>query len=204
MFSFALPGDLGDIGVLETGSRELHLRAFTPCTVASLSRQARSDAMEAHPGIACAVWRLGMTELRIAREWLVNDSRPAEKRTAHLFCELLVRLQAVGLARENSFGLKLPQTDLAEALGLSTVHMNRVLQALRASGLIDLQRQIVRVPNVTRLQAFAEFDPAYLQLGGSRPQAAARLLQKLEAEWSNHASPAVDIVQAAVSAPSCQ
>ncbi len=196
--SFALPGDLGDVQSLETGSRELQLRALTSCTVASISRQEFVGLIEAHPGIMRAMWRLALTELSIAREWLVNDSRPAEKRAAHLFCELLARLQAVGLARENSFELKLLQTDLAEALGISAVHVNRVLQGLRASELIDLQKHVVRVPDVARLQAFAEFGPAYLQLG-RRGQPAARVLQqRLAAEWSNRAASATNGVDAAI------
>ncbi|KAB1071633.1 Crp/Fnr family transcriptional regulator [Methylobacterium planeticum] len=165
--SLALPGDLCDIQALETGLRGLPLRALTPCTVASLPRSALTGLAAEHPGIARALWRLALAELSTAREWLVNDSRPAEKRMAHLLCELLVRLRAMGLAGESSFELKLSQVDLAEAIGISFVHVNRILQSLRSSALIELNRPVLSVPDVARLRAFAEFDPTYLQLGGA-------------------------------------
>ena len=184
--SFALPGDLCDVQGLDTGFRELHLRALTPCTVASIPRQALVDLIEVHPGIARAMGRAGTDRLSIACEWLVNDSRAAEKRAAHLFCELLARLHAVGLARENSIELKLTQVDLAEALGISFVHVNRVLQSLRSHGLIELQRHVLSVRNVARLQAFAEFDASYLHLTGGHSELAARgLQQRLVADWSH-------------------
>lgn len=179
IFSFALPGDLCDVRALETGSRELHLRALTPCMVASIPRQALVDLIEAHSGIARAMWKLALRELSIAREWLINDSHAAEKRAAHLFCELLVRLETVGLARGNSVELR--QADLAEALGISLVQVNRVLQSLRASELIDLQRHVLSVPDVARLQAFAEFNTAYLHL--TRRHSEPRPLTRCSSGW---------------------
>jgi CRP-like cAMP-binding protein len=188
--SFALPGDLCDLQVLETGSRGLPLRALTLCSVATIPRTALAGLIGAHPGIARALWRLALTELSTAREWLVNDSRPAEKRMAHLLCELLVRLQAVGLAGEAGFALKLSQVDLAEAIGVSFVHVNRILQSLRSSALIELQRHMLRVPDLARLHDFAEFDPTYLELGRANAQPAARALPQQQPQiWSRRDGP---------------
>jgi CRP-like cAMP-binding protein len=96
----------------------------------------------------------------------VNDSRPADKRLAHHFCELLVCLQAVGLAQKNSFEFHVSQSDLADALSVSLIHTNRTMQSLRSAGLIITRGYQVTIPDVARLKAFAEFDPGYLCLGG--------------------------------------
>jgi CRP-like cAMP-binding protein len=122
--------------------------------------------MKKHPGISRGMWSLTLMELSRAREWLVNDSRPADKRLAHHFCELLVCLQAVGLAQENSFEFRVSQPDLADALSVSLIHTNRTMQALRSAGLIITRDYQVTIPDVPQLKAFAEFDPGYLCLGG--------------------------------------
>ena len=90
------------------------------------------------------------------REWLVNlGTRRAPSRVAHLICGLLVRLRAVGLADFDSFDFPLTQVDLADTLGMSTVHMNRSLQDLRSAQLIELCRNRLTIPNSAKLEAFA-------------------------------------------------
>ena len=144
----------------------LRVSALTPCTVADFSRQTLRELMETHSGISRGMWSITLTELSRAREWLVNDSRPAAKRLAHHFCELLVCLQAVGLAQEDSFEFRVSQPDLADALSVSVIHTNRTMQALRGAGLIVTRGYQLVIPNVSRLKAFAEFDPGYLCLAG--------------------------------------
>ncbi|WP_336492937.1 Crp/Fnr family transcriptional regulator, partial [Methylobacterium nigriterrae] len=103
-----------------------------------------------YPGIGRAMWCVTHTELSLSRECLVNESRPAEKRLAHHYCELLVCLRAVGFASENSFELKLTQIDLADSLGISHVHINRILQGLRSKDLIVVYNQRLTIPDVPR------------------------------------------------------
>ena len=110
-----------------------------------------------------------MRELSRAREWIVNDTRPADRRLAHTLCELLVCLQVIGLAGVNSFELPISQGDVADALGISAVHMNRIVQALRTSGRLTWSNDLVTIPDVQGLKAFAEFDPAYLCFDGFGP-----------------------------------
>jgi CRP-like cAMP-binding protein len=160
--SFAVPGDLCRMHVSGSAARDLRLGALTPCSVVDIPRAKLSDLIETHLGIARAMRWLTLMELSRAREWLVNDSRPADKRLAHHFCELLVCLQAVGRAGENSFELGISQTDLADAMGISQIHINRVLQALRAKGLIVWSKSVLTIPDVPQLMSFAEFDAAYL------------------------------------------
>ncbi len=97
--------------------------------------------------------------------------RPADKRTAHLICELLVRLQAVGLATDNSFVLPLTQRQLADTLAMTGVHLNRIVRQLRLQGLITLKSHTITVPDVERLNSFAEFNPNYLHLTQRRDAA---------------------------------
>jgi CRP-like cAMP-binding protein len=101
----------------------------------------------------------------ILREWLVNmGQRPAEERIGHLLCELLVRLEAVGLVRDKSYALPISQADLADALGVTVVHANRMLMALRDQNLIELDARELLIRDVERLKAFSGFDPNYLHL----------------------------------------
>ena len=90
--------------------------------------------------------------------------RSALERVAHLFCELLLRLRAVGLATDDSYELPVTQLDLGDTTGLSNVHVNRTLQELRRQGLIELKGRRLRILNLPRLKAIAEFKSNYLHL----------------------------------------
>ncbi|AWN44766.1 Crp/Fnr family transcriptional regulator [Methylobacterium durans] len=162
--SYLLPGDLCDVHAGASGAADWSVGTLTPCSVADIPRERLADLARTHPGIDRALRWITLTELSAAREWLANDSRPADRRIAHLFCELLVRLQAVDLAGASSVDLRLSQVDLADTAGISFVHVNRVLQSLRASGLIVSGKHMLTIPDVARLQAFAEFDSGYLHL----------------------------------------
>lgn len=99
------------------------------------------------------------------RAWLVSAGRrQANRQMAHLFCELLARLEAVGLADEGKFDFPVTQEDLGDILGASTVHVNKTLKALREKGLVLFDGKRVTIPDPTRLAEFAEFDPLYLHL----------------------------------------
>ena len=97
------------------------------------------------------------------REWITGLGRlNAYERIAHLLCELFVRLQEVGLTRDHSYELPITQTELSDAFGLSTVHVNRTLQDLRGEGLITWQGKTVVINDWARLQQVAQFNPDYL------------------------------------------
>lgn len=165
--SFVLPGDLCWAHASSISpSRDLRVVALTPCSICDILQPQLTELIRVHPGVSRAMWWFTLAELSRTREWVVNDSRPAPERLAHLLCELLVSLQAVGLAEADSFELKLSQVDLADALGVSQVHINRVVQTLRTKDLIVWCNQRIRIPSVQRLKAFGEFDPGYLCLSG--------------------------------------
>jgi CRP-like cAMP-binding protein len=133
--------------------------------VAYIPRRTIEEITKGHPRINRALWWATLVDESTLREWLVNmGRREAAAQMAHLFCELLLRLQTVGLATENDFDLPVTQDELADTLGLSAVHVNRVLQQLRQDGLISLEGKRLTIHDVERLKAFAGFDPSYLHL----------------------------------------
>ncbi|AWN39546.1 Crp/Fnr family transcriptional regulator [Methylobacterium durans] len=166
LVSFALPGDLCSMHDAGTFGRDLRLGALTSCSVVDIPRSRLMELISTYPGISRALWWVTLRELSRAREWIVNDTRPAEKRLAHLLCELLTCLQLIDLANENSFKFPVSQSDVADALGISPVHVNRVLRALRTSGLATWSNQRITILDVQGLKAFGEFDPGYLCFEG--------------------------------------
>ena len=114
-----------------------------------------------------------MVESAVFRAWLLNvGQKEASGRIAHLLCEMLLRLKVVGLAEDGTYGLPVTQAELGDALGLSTVHVNRVLQELRGDGLITSRGRFLSVQDWPGLKAAGEFDPTYLHLS-AKAQAAA-------------------------------
>jgi CRP-like cAMP-binding protein len=142
-----LPGDPCDIDSVEFGRSNVQLGTLTRCLVASFDGEAFRDLCGRSAIVRQAVTRLSMAENAMLREWnLCLAHRSATQRLAHLFCELHLRLAAVDAAGRDGYELPLTQSHLAELLGLTAVHVNRTLQAMRAERLIELsgQRLIVR------------------------------------------------------------
>jgi hypothetical protein len=118
-----------------------------------------------YPDIKDLFWRDTLLQAAISQAWIIGlGRRSARARLAHLFCELFCRLAAIGLANRTRCSLRLTQADLGDALGLSTVHINRTLQELRSDGLLSLESGCLTIHNWDRLAATAGFDPAYLNL----------------------------------------
>lgn len=165
IMALLVPGDFCDLHVAILGEMDHGIATLSPCTIAEISRDTVRDLTLNHPRLAHAFLWATLVDEAVLREWLVNmNQRDADHRMAHLFCELLVRLQMVGLADETSFGLPMTQNELGDLLGLSNVHVNRTLQTLREAGLIEWKSQRLTIPDVARLNAYAEFKPNYLHL----------------------------------------
>jgi CRP-like cAMP-binding protein len=132
--------------------------------------------MEQHPNITKALWWQSLATEAVLREWIVNLAlRKSEERLAHLLCELMVRLERVGLVEGTTYELPLTQQDLGDTLALTSIHVNRSLRELREADLVTVKGGKVFVHNVERLKRFAGFDSAYLHLDGDRPQTAGRI-----------------------------
>ena len=167
IMALLVPGDFCDLRVAILGEMDHGIATLSACTVARFSRGEVQGMIAGNgsPGLNQALWWASLVDEAVLREWLVGmGRRQADKRMAHLFCELRVRLGVVGLVIDNGYILSLQQADLADVLGLTTVHVNRVLQTLRTSGLVTLNRKRLSIPDVSQLEAFAEFDPKYLHL----------------------------------------
>jgi len=160
---FHLAGDIPDLQSLYLRTLDQSIVTLTPCKVAFVLHEAVRGICDRYPRIAAAFWRCTLVEAAISREWITNiGQRAAYSRLAHLCCELFVRSQAVGLARGNVISFPITQAELADAVGLSGVHVNRSLQAMRASKLIELGKGELKVLDWRGLQDMGDFDPTYL------------------------------------------
>jgi CRP-like cAMP-binding protein len=110
-------------------------------------------------------WHLSLVDASIYREWIANiGQREARARVAFVFCEIMVRMEAAGLASDGKCYFPMTQVELADATGISVVHMNRTMQFLRHSGFLTLADNVLTVLDWPRLVALAKFDVAYLHL----------------------------------------
>ena len=165
IIAFFLPGDLSDLNIFTLREMDHSIGAITPVTLSEIARGSFDELMLAYPRLAQALWWELLVNTAIQREWTVNlGRRDAFERMAHLFCELFMRLKAAGMTKGKSCEMPLTQNDLGEATGLSTVHVNRTLQALRAEGLLSWDGMTAEIQDRERLMRFAQFDPAFLHL----------------------------------------
>lgn len=164
IMALLVPGDACDLQVQILRRMDHSISTLTPCVIANIPPD-EIRSLASQPRLTQALWWATLVDEAILREWLVNmGQRQADEQLAHILCELLVRLQTVGLARENSFDLPFTQEELGDVLGITTVHVNRVLQGLREEGLIVLKGKVLTIPDVERLKQFAGFTPNYLHL----------------------------------------
>jgi CRP-like cAMP-binding protein len=165
ILSFQISGDLPDMQSVHLSTLDSTLITISPCRVAFVQHEALLDICAKRPNVANAFWRMTLIDAAIFREWVANvGSRQALGRVAHLLCELVVRLRAIGLADKLVFELPVTQTELADATGLSTVHVNRTLQSLRKQKLIHWKDSQLEVLDWAGLQHAGDFDPSYLHL----------------------------------------
>ena len=162
---FFIPGDFCDFNVYILKEMDHTIGAITRVQYAAISPEDMSRLTETRPRIAQAFWWQELVNAAIQREWLLNiGQRSAYERIAHLLVELYLRLRAVGLAENGSCEFPITQNDLAEATGLTPVHVNRTLQELRRDGLIELAHRRLTIPKLDKMMGVAMFNPNYLHL----------------------------------------
>ena len=165
IMAFYVPGEIPDAHSLHIDVMDDSLGSVGPSKVALIAHDAMKQLIHRHPGIGDAFWRDTLIDAAIFREWINGmGRREARERIAHLLCELFVRMRAVGLTKGNSCQFPLTQSVLGDALGLSTVHINRSLMELRGLGLIILEKHGLTIPNLEKLEEYASFDPLYLHM----------------------------------------
>jgi CRP-like cAMP-binding protein len=163
--AFHTPGDIPDLHSLFIRVMDHSLGAISASRVLLIRHEVLRDAIRATPLLGEVLWRDTLIDAAIFREWTVNvGSRSAYKRIAHMLCEVMARMKAVGLSDGQSCLLPVTQEDIADATGLSAVHVNRTLQELRGEGLLEIGKGALSVHSWSRLQEAGDFNPAYLHM----------------------------------------
>ena len=180
ILTILIPGDVFDLHGFLLKAMDHSIAALGPARIAVITRETVMDLAQNYPRIRAALWWSAMQEQAIMRERIVAlGRRSARGRVAYFLCELVWRQRAVGMAEDHAIRLPFTQTDLADTLGLTSVHTNRVLQGFRQDGLITLERQRLILRDIERLQAISGLTSDYLKLS-STPAEVLRYFDDLE------------------------
>ncbi len=163
IMAFMMPGDACDLHIKLLAEMDHGIQAVTPATVATVARAEMQAMMQEHPNVARAMYTAQLIDEGIMRAWIVSMGRRSSiERVAHLICELYLRARNIGLTEGDEFALPLSQLILADALGMTPVHINRVLKELRLAGAMALSRGSVIIMAPSKLVQIAGFDENYL------------------------------------------
>ena len=162
--SFAVPGDPLDFDCLFLGEPDFSVQMCTDGVVASVKAESLKLLLDRRPDLSRAITVALLADAAVVAEWVVNTGRrDARQRIAHLLCEILVRLRAQGIGTD-PFQLPFTQEQLADATGLTSVHVNRILRHLTSEGAIRRDRRHIRVPNWDLLVRIGDFDARFLRV----------------------------------------
>lgn len=160
-----VPGDMPDLQSLHLSVMDFTATSLVPSKLAFIQHDALRQLCADHTPLCFLLWRMTLIDAAVYREWVANTGqRAAISRTAHVLCEVVARLHAVQLAQDYRIDFPMTQAELGDALGLSPVHVNRVLQDLRNRRLIELKGKRLAIPDWPALCKLADFDPGYLHL----------------------------------------
>lgn len=160
---FMIPGDFCGIHAVAEEPMDHAITALTDCEVARVQKHVIEQAVAAAPSIGKALWRAKLMDEAILRIWLLN-SQDAAQSLAHLLCELHARVSAIGGVHAGTFQAPLTQEHVGDALGLTAVHVNRMVKKLRDERLVEFSHRETVIPNVAALRKFCNFSPGYLHL----------------------------------------
>jgi CRP-like cAMP-binding protein len=163
--SVHVPGDFVDLEGSLLNIADHNVQALTRCEIAAIPVKEIVTLIDTHPRVGRALWIDTLIDGSIYREWILNvGRRPAKQRLAHLLCELAKRLKLADLGDEKGYSLPMTQEQLADATGLTPVHVNRSLRALEEEGLIVRDRKFIGIPDWERLRDECGFSELYLHL----------------------------------------
>lgn len=163
-----VPGDFVDLHAFPMKRLDHDVATLGPVKIATFEHKTLETITERFPHLTRMLWYSTLLDAAMHREWIFRLGRlGAEGRLAHLLCELNARLEMVGLAKDGVYALAMTQPDLAEACGITGVHVNRVLRVLREREALTFKNNEVRILDRKALEAIAEFEPAYLYAGRS-------------------------------------
>ncbi|MGY3443594.1 MULTISPECIES: Crp/Fnr family transcriptional regulator [unclassified Bradyrhizobium] len=168
ILSFHIAGDMPDLHGMLLKRMDHDLTTLTDARVGFIEHRALRKVIDARPAVAEALWRETLIDAVLFREWIVSlGTRTAAARMAYLVAELRQRLAAIDMVAEDQFRFPVTQAKLAEALGLSTVHVNRVLQSFRSRGILDINGQLVTLRDIEKIVEIGGFNELNLQLPNS-------------------------------------
>lgn len=161
--SFHLPGDILDLQHLLFPLADHNVQTITEATWAAVPLDALRKVVQGSNSIMEALWRDTLIDASIFREWVLNvGRRDAKSRIAHMLCEFAKRRESAGLGSPESFELPMSQEQIADATGLTPVHVNRMLHALSDDGIIARDKRNVDILDWKRMRRVADFDAMYL------------------------------------------
>lgn len=163
IIAFMMPGDCCDLNISMLSEMDHSIQTVTHAMVAKIDSKLMDQLMTRHPRIARAMYVAQLIDESTLRAWIVSlGRRSSAERAAHLLLELYIRGVRTGLADHHELELPLSQAVLADALGMTPVHINRVLQEFRRSGAIELKRGLLRIQDAVALTRISGFDDNYL------------------------------------------
>ena len=163
IISFHIPSEFVDLQNSLLGLADHSVQSLYRSDWAVIPRQAINELADARPALRMAMWVDTLIDASIFREWVVNvGRRDSRARIAHLLCELVLRFQRIGADHDGMFDFPITQEQIADATGLTAVHTNRTLQALRKEGLIHLTAKSLTVLDWESLREAGDFDELYL------------------------------------------
>lgn len=161
-----IAGDMADLCSVALPRTSWAFHAMVPTSVMQISHADLIAVGDRHPNIALAFWRDCVADMAVMSEWIVSIARrPAEAKLAHLLCELHCRYrQAKLLEKEGVFAFPVTQNQLAEILGITAIHVNRMIRSLRERGWVVFNRGEIVIRDWSSLVELAQFNPSYLHL----------------------------------------
>jgi CRP-like cAMP-binding protein len=171
IFSFHTPGDFPDLQSLHVKTMDHSVATLAESRLGFIEHTYLHELIRRFPDLGSLLWRDTLIDAAIFREWMVGiGRRSAHQRIAHLLCEMALRFEAVGLTHDHNYQFPITQVEMGDALGLTDVHVNRILRSLREEQLVITDRAGVRILDWEGLKALGEFDPTYLhQTKGTSP-----------------------------------
>jgi CRP-like cAMP-binding protein len=165
IMAFLVPGDICDVEVFVLEEMDHGIAAISEVTCALVPADEIKALLTEMSTLTQALWWSTMTDSAVLRERIIDHGRrDAHERIAHLFYEMLIRYRMVDSAEHDVIPFPLTQEELADATGLTPVHVHRTLKQLREEGLIELRGRILKVLDAPRLKQVARFNPNYLHL----------------------------------------
>jgi CRP-like cAMP-binding protein len=181
ILSIHMKGDVLDLQNSLLGTADHNVQMMTDGTLAMIPIQSVIDLAFRTPAIGMAMWYETLVDGSIFREWILNvGRRDAFTAIAHLLCEFAMRAEAAEIGQADHYELPLTQEQLADAVGLTPVHVNRTLMRLEEEGHIRRNRRVIEIDDWQNLAKVADFEPRYLHFrnGAKLPNVPAGLAER--------------------------